>query len=127
MSYYSSLLIQTAADRLTSVSKDDALARPEIAHRSYPPCVEDLMASIRTFIEASDDVNRTLLDLMSDRLGLPREVLRSKHKLTEHSPSESRIIRNPPREMTKEEVAIGAHTDFGTLVSEIQDEKIFAS
>ena len=75
------------------------------------------MAAIRTFIEASDNVNRALLDLMSDRLALPREVLRSKHTLTEPSPSESRIIRNPPRKMTDEEVAIGAHTDFGTLVS----------
>ncbi|KAF8462877.1 Clavaminate synthase-like protein [Gautieria morchelliformis] len=98
-----------------NVSKDDALARPEKVHRFYPQCVEDRMSAIRTFIDTSDNINRTILDLISDRLNLPREVLRSKHRLTEQSPSESRIIRNPPRNMTKEVVAIGAHTDFGSL------------
>ncbi|KAF8485533.1 Clavaminate synthase-like protein [Gautieria morchelliformis] len=98
-----------------NVSKDDALARPAKVHRLYPQCVEDRMSAIRTFIETSDNINRTILDLISDRLNLPREVLRNKHRLTEQSPSESRIIRNPPRNMTKEEVAIGAHTDFGSL------------
>ncbi|KAF8576380.1 Clavaminate synthase-like protein [Ramaria rubella] len=98
-----------------NVSKDDALGRPKIVHRLYPPCVENRMLDIKRFIEASDNINRTLMDLMSDRLGLPKEVLRSKHKLTELSPSESRVIKNPPKKMTEEQVAIGAHTDFGSL------------
>lgn len=75
------------------------------------------MPSIRTFIEASDNVNRTLIDLMSDRLGLPRDILRERHNPSFHTPSESRIIRNPPKPMNPTEVALGAHTDFGSLVS----------
>lgn len=85
------------------------------------------MAGVRTFIEASDNVNRTLLDLMSDRLELPRDVLRSKHTLTQPSPSESRLIRNPPKKMTSEQVAIGAHTDFGSLVSKFNDGDLFVN
>jgi len=100
-----------------NVSKDDALARPRIVHRTYPSTVEERMSGIKAFIEASDSINRTILDLMSDRLELPREVLREKHNATAISPSESRVIRNPPMPhgMTKEQVAIGAHSDFGSL------------
>ncbi|KAF8526839.1 Clavaminate synthase-like protein [Hysterangium stoloniferum] len=98
-----------------NVSKDDALGRPEIIHRVYPPCIESSMSTIKEFITTSDDINRTLMDIMSDRLGLPREILRQKHDSNEHSGSESRIIRNPPKAITKDHVGIGAHTDFGSL------------
>jgi isopenicillin N synthase-like dioxygenase len=107
------------------VSKDDAFARPEVVHRTYPSTVEARMPAIRAFVEASDNINRSLLDLMSDLLELPREVLREKHNATAHSPSESRIIRNPPRPqgMSEEQIAIGAHSDFGSLVSDVECAK----
>jgi hypothetical protein len=105
------------AEYRNSVARDDALSRPEIACRTYPPCVEERMPAIRKFIEASDNINRTLMDLMSDRLGLPVEILRERHDPSARTPSESRIIRNPPKPLDKVEVAIGSHTDFGSLVS----------
>ena len=103
------------------MSKDDAFGRPEIVNRTYPSCVEERMPAIRKFIEASDNINRTLMDLMSDRLELPREVLRERHDPNARTPSESRLIRNPPRPpMSDVEVALGAHTDFGSLVSTLE-------
>ncbi|KAF8589980.1 Clavaminate synthase-like protein [Ramaria rubella] len=98
-----------------NVAKDDVLARPNIAHRIYAPSVEERMHVIRTFVEASETIQRTLIDLMSDRLGLPKDVLREKHKLSERSGSEARITKNPPMTMSKEQVALGEHTDFGSL------------
>lgn len=102
------------------MSKDDALNRPTIIHREYPPPVEERMHAVKKFIQTSDEINRTLMDIMSDRLGLPREILREKHDPTKTTPSESRVIRNPPKPMSQEEVAIGAHTDFGSLVREAE-------
>ncbi|KAF8589979.1 Clavaminate synthase-like protein [Ramaria rubella] len=100
---------------LFNVAKDDALARPNIVHRVYAPPVEEGMSVIRAFVEASEIIQRYLMDVMSDRLGLPKEVLREKHNPSEYSGSEARILRNPPTTMSKEQVALGEHTDFGSL------------
>ena len=74
--------------------------------------------TIRLFIEKSLAVNNTLLDIFNDRLGLPKGTLANKHLREEPSGSESRCIKNPPRPAaTEPKTAIGAHTDFGSLVS----------
>ena len=102
-----------------NVSKDDALAWPGKVHREYPSTVNARMEStIRPFIEKSLAVNNTLLAVLNDRLGLPEGALGLRHPREEPSGSESRCIKNPPRPngMTKEQAAIGAHTDFGSLV-----------
>ncbi|KAF8589991.1 Clavaminate synthase-like protein [Ramaria rubella] len=104
-----------AADEMAIVSKDDALARPNIAHRVYPPSVEKYMPAIRTYVEASETIHRTLLDFMSDRLGLPREVLREKHDSNAYSGCDARITLSPPMTMSKEQIALGDHTDIGSL------------
>ncbi|KAJ7822497.1 hypothetical protein B0H14DRAFT_3470740 [Mycena olivaceomarginata] len=38
-----------------------------------------------------------------------------RHSLAEYSGSETRVIKNPPSAHTPTKVAIGAHTDFGSL------------
>lgn len=74
--------------------------------------------TIRPFIEKSLAVNNTLLDIFNDRLGLPQGTLAKKHLREEPSGSESRCIKNPPKPAaTESKTAIGAHTDFGSLVS----------
>ena len=104
------------------MSKTDALGRPAIVDRTYPPCVEERMPVIREFTEVSESVLYTIMDLISDRLGLPREILRERHNLPGLHISESRLIRNPPRPMdnNKLEVALGAHTDIGSFVSKLK-------
>ena len=102
-----------------NVSKDDALAWPGKVHREYPSTVNARMEStIRPFIEKSLAVNNTLLAVLNDRLGLPEGALGRRHPREEPSGSESRCIKNPPRPngITEEQAAIGAHTDFGSLV-----------
>lgn len=76
-------------------------------------------STIVPFVRKSLEVNQTLMDVFNDRLGLPKETLASKHTLEEFSGSEARCIKNPPRPqgMSEEQRAIGAHTDFGSLVS----------
>ncbi|KAF9055636.1 hypothetical protein BJ165DRAFT_1412192 [Panaeolus papilionaceus] len=98
-----------------NVSKDDALAWPERARRDYPRTVNARMVpTIGPFVRKSVEVNNTLLDALNDKLGLPKGTLLRLHPINEFSGSETRVTHNPPT-MNTQKVAIGSHTDFGSL------------
>ncbi|KAL1740764.1 hypothetical protein HDZ31DRAFT_46855 [Schizophyllum fasciatum] len=101
-----------------NIAKDDALAFPRAARRTYPaPAARAMPTVVQPFVRKSVDVNSTLLGALGQRLGLPAGALQRRHADTEHSGSEARVIHSPP--LTGEEraarKAIGAHTDFGSL------------
>lgn len=74
--------------------------------------------TIKPFVVKSLAVNETLMNVLNDRLGLPKGELSMRHTADEFSGSEARCIRKPPQgEISEEKAAIGAHTDFGSLVS----------
>ncbi len=99
-----------------NVSQDDALAWPEVVHRTYPDIVEDHMESaVRRFIVKSLAVNNTLLEVLNTKLGLPSGTLASFHDPKSPSSSLSRCIRAPPC-VPNEKLFIPAHTDYGSLV-----------
>ncbi|EGN93563.1 hypothetical protein SERLA73DRAFT_189262 [Serpula lacrymans var. lacrymans S7.3] len=100
-----------------NVAKDDALAYPQVARRSYPRTVNARMEStITPFVRKSLDVNYTIMGVFNDKLGLPKGTIAKYHDLREYSGSEARCIKNPPMPgVSAAKVAIGAHTDFGSL------------
>ncbi|KAL5503986.1 hypothetical protein ACEPAH_8058 [Sanghuangporus vaninii] len=105
-----------------NVSKEDALAYPEIFHRTYPSTVYTRMEStIVPFVKKSVDIIDTVLSVYEMKLGLPAGALLELHRHMEASDSEARCIRSPPKKpwfegpITKEDVLLGAHTDFGSL------------
>ncbi|PPQ76259.1 hypothetical protein CVT26_009848 [Gymnopilus dilepis] len=102
-----------------NIAKDDILAYPDIAHRSYAPVVNQNMDKLKSFVSGSEAVARTLLGVLNDRLELPKGFLDKCHLTQERSTCEMTIIRNPgsakPRPLTESQLAIGAHTDFGSL------------
>lgn len=96
-----------------NVAKDDALAWPKVARRSYPSATEARMAStIVPFIKKSLAVNNTLMEVFNEKLGLPEGTLAERHDLKEFSGSEARCIRSPPKPdgVTQDRATIGAHT-----------------
>lgn len=103
-----------------NVAKDDALAYPEVAYRTYPETVNARMESaIKPFVRQSVAVNNTVLDIFNAKLGLPKGALADLHN--QPSGSEARCIKNPPKHELDPaaqnlKVALGAHTDFGSLV-----------
>lgn len=101
-----------------NISKDDALAFPTPVHRTYPASVVERMeGTVRPFVEKSLAVNNTVLEVFNEKLGLPKGALLDLHRREEKSCSEARCIKNPPaKEMSPERQALGAHTDFGSLV-----------
>ena len=104
-----------------NISKDDALAYPSVVNRTYPDAVNAHMDStIAPFVRKSLDVIDTIFSIYENKLGLSAGTLRELH--IGHSGSEARAIRSPPKytntgigPIEKEKVAIGAHTDFGSL------------
>ncbi|OAX31654.1 Clavaminate synthase-like protein [Rhizopogon vinicolor AM-OR11-026] len=100
-----------------NISKDDALAYSQVVHRTYPSTVNSRMENtIAPFVRKALAVNYVLLNIFNEKLGLPQGTLERLHAVEEHSGSEARCIRNPPQ--VKEAaggLAIGAHTDFGSL------------
>lgn len=100
-----------------NVAKDDALAWPNQARRAYPRTANARMVStIVPFVRQSLEVNNIILEVFNDKLGLPAGSLLKRHLMEEFSGSETRITRNGPTTNTTK-VAIGSHTDFGSLVS----------
>lgn len=101
-----------------NISQDDVLAWPETVHRTYPQTVNARMDNtIVPFVEKSREINVTLLGILERKLGFPEGELLKKHSAEEPSGSETRCIKSPPRPpRDKNTTAIGAHTDFGSLV-----------
>ncbi|KAL5536523.1 hypothetical protein ACEPAF_345 [Sanghuangporus sanghuang] len=105
-----------------NISKNDALAFPKVFHRTYPSTVNDRMEStIKPFIMKALEVNTTILTVFEKKLVLPAGALLKLHKNEDLSGCEARCIRNPPKSTSdisasaNPKVAIGAHTDFGSL------------
>lgn len=74
--------------------------------------------TIAPFARKGLEVIYVVLNIFNDKLGLPKGTLESLHDMEEHSGSETRCIRNPPVQIKEAAKipAIGAHTDFGSLV-----------
>jgi isopenicillin N synthase-like dioxygenase len=101
-----------------NVSRDDALAWPEVVHRAYPSTVNDRMQStITPFMRKSIEINNTLLEALEAKLSLPKGILLSKHALSEHTSSEIRAIKAPKNlHLSNVKVSLDAHSDYGTIV-----------
>lgn len=80
-----------------------------------------MQSTIQPFVHKALDVNNTLLGIFNEKLELPLNTLGRFHTIEEPSGSEARVIKRGAnnREDTLDEAAasIGAHTDFGSLVS----------
>lgn len=104
-----------------NVAKDDALAYPQKVHRDYPPTVNARMLSVvRPFTLKTIDICNTLLGVLNARLRLPEGRLLALHGPQEPSFCQSRCTKSPPvagREVDLQPLAIGPHTDYGSLVS----------
>ncbi|KAJ8594553.1 Clavaminate synthase-like protein [Rhizopogon salebrosus TDB-379] len=101
-----------------NVSKDDALAYPQVVHITYPSTVNARMEdTIAPFVRKALDVTFVVLKLFDDKLGLPEGTLESLHAMEDLSGCEARCIRSLPPlgNATAERPTLASHTDFGTL------------
>ncbi|KAK0218519.1 hypothetical protein EDD85DRAFT_961539 [Armillaria nabsnona] len=69
-----------------NISKDDALAYPNVIHCTYPSTVNERMEStITLIITKSVQVNNTILEILNDKLGLQKGTLMNLHPKDEYS------------------------------------------
>jgi len=108
------------AAEFLNVAKDDVLAFPNVVHRTYPgPAAAAIPTVVAPFVRKSLEINNMLLCIFNDRLGLPEGTFGRLHTLEEPSGSEARLIKAPPMpgKALADTPTLGAHTDFGSLVS----------
>jgi len=74
-----------------------------------------MLNTIGPFVKKSNEINDTLIGIFNQRLGLPDGRLAALHRADEFSASEARVIKSPAAGFSKDRMAIGAHTDFGSL------------
>ncbi|KAF8890207.1 hypothetical protein BD779DRAFT_1610898 [Infundibulicybe gibba] len=108
---------QRDGNELINIAKDDVLAWPRVARRTYPAPVHCAMVPVvAPFVRKSIVITSTLISAFNDRLGLPKGTLEGMHPEDEFSGSEARCIRSFPSPPTASlKLSLGAHTDFGSL------------
>ncbi|KAH9918549.1 uncharacterized protein BXZ73DRAFT_105184 [Epithele typhae] len=80
-----------------NISKDDALAWPAVAPRTYPSVVNARMEStITPFVKKLLAINNSLIGVLNDKLGLPASALASLHKAEDFGGCMARFLRAPP-------------------------------
>ncbi|KAI0637479.1 Clavaminate synthase-like protein [Trametes polyzona] len=99
-----------------NISKDDALAWPTPYHRTYPYTVNARMeTTVKPFVQKSLAINHFIIDIFSNKLGLPHGTLAGLHKADEASGCTARCIRAPPQLVQTDKTLLNPHTDFGSL------------
>jgi hypothetical protein len=74
-------------------------------------------SDIIPFVQRSLEINNMLIDVLNDKLGLPKGMLATKHAQHLHSQSQARAIKAPRNQhLDNVKISLGAHTDFGSLV-----------
>ena len=58
---------------------------------------------------------RLVLQVLNHKLGLPEGTLSSLHRLQSKSADQMRFIKAPPQPVNDRRVALGEHTDFGSV------------
>ena len=98
-----------------NVAQNDAFSWPEVSYRNYPATINERMHDVITpFVKTSFDICTAFLKIFEKRLGLPEGELLNRHSSSELNGGEARCVRTPAN---ADRAGIGAHTDFGSLVS----------
>lgn len=103
-----------------NISKDDVLGLSE--RLPCPDIVndEEQRGLFKSYIERSHAVCASIIDLLSSRLPLSQDAkrnggLEALHTLNVTSGDQIRFVRAPPQESATKGVALGEHTDFGSV------------
>lgn len=98
-----------------NTSKDDHLGISE--RLPAPPILqkEDSRALLKSYMQRSHAIVTLILGQLNSRLGLPSDTLQSLHRLRGVSGDQVRWVRSPPQPMDDRKMALGEHTDFGSV------------
>lgn len=98
-----------------NISKDDILSQtPALPN---PPLLQATEARdlLEKFIRNSHEVVTLILGILNSKLELPDGTLQNLHRLQGISGDQVRWVRSPPQPQDDRSVALGEHTDFGSV------------
>ncbi|KAK4580039.1 hypothetical protein LTR86_000241 [Recurvomyces mirabilis] len=99
-----------------NVSKNDMIVDDDKMRRPWPPVVMQNKPLFAKYSRASHATGLMILDILADKLGVPREEIRSRHVLEDYAGDHIRFTRGPPRKsLEMPEIQTPSHTDFGTI------------
>ncbi|KAK0274733.1 hypothetical protein LTR91_005778 [Friedmanniomyces endolithicus] len=99
-----------------NVSKNDMLAPDSEMRRAWPSVVMENKPLFAKYCRASHATGLLIMDLLADKLGVPREEIRQRHRIEDHAGDHIRFTRGPPRKSAEmPEIQTPSHTDFGTI------------
>lgn len=98
-----------------NISKDDILSQTPAL--PAPPLLQQSSSRnlLKEFIEASHSTVTLILQILNTQLGLPAGTLEGLHRLKGISGDQVRWVRSPPQPRDARQVALGEHTDFGSV------------
>ncbi|KAK7182266.1 hypothetical protein DPSP01_006983 [Paraphaeosphaeria sporulosa] len=100
-------------NEIYNISKDDILSisdplpAPELINSNRP--------NLSSYIHANNAVLTTLFTSLATSLQLPDSTFTSLHRIGSPSGCHIRFIRTPPQPANERSLALGEHTDFGSL------------
>lgn len=103
----------TDRNEFYNTSKDDILGLSEPLPK--PTMLENQQLLFKSFIQNSHSLVTLILTILNDRLTLPRGKLPSLHRLEAASGDQVRFVRAPPQPIDDSRVALGEHSDFGSV------------
>lgn len=95
------------------VSRDDILGttKPWPA----PQVLEQQRLFLQKFMNSAHDIVHLLLGLLNEFFQLPKDTLSSMHRVDVPSGDHVRMIKAPPQPVDDKQIALGEHTDFGSI------------
>ncbi|KAJ4286749.1 hypothetical protein N0V90_013001 [Kalmusia sp. IMI 367209] len=100
-------------NEIYNISKDDILSLSDPI--PAPELINSNREKLASYIHANNSVLTTLFTSLTTSLKLPRSTFTSLHRLTSPSGCHIRFIRAPPQPTSQRSLALGEHTDFGSL------------
>ncbi|KAJ5242784.1 uncharacterized protein N7469_001111 [Penicillium citrinum] len=96
-----------------NVSKDDILGISE--QLPAPDILHGNRMKLSSFMRGSHDIVCLILQVLNDKLALPKDTLTNLHRRQAISGDQVRFIKAPPQPMDDRRTALGQHTDFGSV------------
>ena len=77
--------------------------------------LKDNHTPLKSFITSAHSIVTLVMTLLNDHLQLPPNTLQSMHRLEGRSGDQVRFVKAPPQPSDDRRVALGPHTDFGSV------------
>ncbi|PSN70326.1 oxidoreductase [Corynespora cassiicola Philippines] len=100
-------------NEIFNISKDDIMRLGQPA--PAPEIIRKNRNRLMKYIEVNNVILETILYSLASSLQLPADALTSTHRLRAPSGCHIRFICAPPQQPDSESLALGEHTDFGSL------------